>query len=286
MLKNCFLIFFFLIFTNLTFGQNLQKMQIWQDSLFQLGQKVFSNTSEAERIESNFLFVKTLVSALKEPNSYYFDFEKLNVISCLRSPDNNFRIFSWNVPLHDGSYLFYGSMQLKSGDLKLIPLLDKTFEIKDVNKESLESSMWYGAQYYEIIPFTKNQYLLLGWKGHQSEYTHKVIEVLNILPNNIIQFGAPVFSEDKSIFRKIFSYDRNATMFVKYNKTKNRIEFDNLVAIDSSKGKNYKKLVPDLSHNGYEIRNGKLYFVENIEALNPDGFELPNADSKTKVSGF
>lgn len=266
MQKNCFLILFLLLLGKISFGQNLQKMQIWQDSLLQLGKKVFDNRAEVERIESNFLFVKTLVSALKEPNSYFYDFDKLNMISALRSPDDKFRVFSWNVPLHDGSYLYYGAIQLRSGNLKLIPLLDKTFEIKDVDKDVVDNNNWYGAQYYEIIPFVQNQYLLLGWKGYQKDYTYKVIEVLNFIDTDTFTFGSAIFSDDNKLTRKLFNYAKQATMLLRFSLQYNRIEFDHLIPLE---GGQPQQLVPDLTHDAYEISNGRLILRENVVLQNP-----------------
>lgn len=267
MLKNCFLIFLLVVFTNLSFGQNLQKLQVWQDSLSKLEQVILSNISEVERIESNFLFVKTLVSSLKETNSYYFNFEQLNMISCLRSPDDKFRIFSWNVPLQDGSYLYYGSVQLQSGSLKLVPLLDKTFEIEAVDKVVLEPKMWYGVQYYEIIPFNSNQYLLLGWKGHDAHTTKKVIELLTILPDKTMRFGADIFADDPSMQRKVFTYAKKASMLLKYNKENRSIEFDHLVPLEGgSKDQN----IPDLTHDAYLIGDKKLHLKKDILVVNKE----------------
>lgn len=283
MLRNCFLIFFLIFGWKTSFGQNLQKMHIWQDSLLNLGQKIFATTSEMEKLESNFSFVRTLVSSLKEPNSYYYSFDQLKMISVVNAPDDKFRIFSWNVPLQDGSYLYYGAIQLRSGNLKLIPLLDKTFEIKDVDKDVVDNNNWYGAQYYEIIPFQNNKYILLGWKGHRADFTQKVIDVLNFDSDDKISFGQAVFSDKPTLVRKIFSYNRQATMILQYNKANNRIEFDNLVAVE---GKEKKDYVPDLSHNAYIIKNNKLLLEENIEVLNQEGFDLPNSPSKNPKSGL
>lgn len=265
MLKNCFLTFFLLCGFMMSFGQNLQKMQIWQDSLYRVGQKVFAQDAEVERIGSNFLFVKTLVSALKEPNSYFYDFEKLNMISAVRSPDDSFRIFTWNVPLQDGSYLYYGSIQFKSGTLKLIPLLDKTFEIADSHTNELNNSVWYGAQYYEIVTFRPNQYLLLGWKGHDALVSKKVIEVLTIDTQGNVKLGATVFADNKSLSRKIFTYAKRATMLLRFNKQESRLEFDHLVPLEGG-GKDQN--VPDLSHDAYVLRKSDLTLLKNITILN------------------
>jgi hypothetical protein len=265
MLKNCFLTFILLFLCSISFGQNLQKMQVWQDSLYKIGQNVFAQTAEVERIESNFLFVKTLVSALKEPNSYFYDFHKLNMISAVRSPDDSFRIFTWNVPLQDGSYLYYGSIQFKSGTLKLIPLLDKTFEIADIHTNELNNSVWYGAQYYEIVPFRPNQYLLLGWKGHDAIVSKKVIEVLTIDPQGKVKLGATIFSDKPKITRKIFTYAKQATMLLQYNKNDKRIEFDHLIPLEGGKK---DQNVPDMSHDAYVLRKSDLVLQEDITILN------------------
>lgn len=265
MQKNCFLIFSLLLFGKISFGQNLQKMQVWQDSLLQLGQQVFDNRSEVERIESNFLFVKTLVSALKEPNSYFYDFDKLNMISAVRSPDDKFKIFSWNVPLSDGSYLYYGAIQFRSGSLKLTPLLDKTFEISTVDKAIVDQNNWYGAQYYDIIPFQPNQYILLGWKGHDASVSKKIIEVFRMDQQGGVQLGAAIFDGNSGMTRKIFTYAKQATMLLQYNKNQRRIEFDHLIPLEGGKK---DQNVPDLSHDAYVLGKSRLELIENITILN------------------
>ncbi|NGM90137.1 hypothetical protein G5B35_22835, partial [Parapusillimonas sp. SGNA-6] len=214
-------------------AQNIQKMNIWQDSLLHVGRQMFQSEGEAERIERNFVFVKTLVSALKEPNSYFYAFDKLDMISVISAPDNSFRIFSWNIPLQDGSYLYYGSIQYKvaGGKLKLTPLLDKTFEIQNPTQDITSNNTWYGAQYYDIIPISKHQFVLLGWKGHHAEYTNKVIEILHVSPTGEVTLGAPVFSDDPKMVRKIFSYTKNATMYLQFDKKLNSIVFDHIVPV-------------------------------------------------------
>lgn len=269
MLRNCFLSVGLLLLCSISYGQNNLKMNAWQDSLLNLATQIGGKVAEPERIESNFKFVKTLVSALKEPNSFYFGFEKLKMVSILNAPDNAFRIMTWNLPLQDGSYLYYGTIQYKSGTIKLTPLLDKTFQIANPDQDILSNKQWYGAQYYEIIPFAKNQYILLGWKGHHADYTKKVIEVLNFSPNGEVTFGAAVFGGNASLSRKIFSYTKQASMYLTFAVPKQRIEFDHIVPADPSLKGNFKYYGPDLSYDAYVIATGKLVFKENIEVLNP-----------------
>src|SRR3546814_873422 len=157
----------------------LQKIQSLEDSLAKLGHTMYNELSEPERLEANFTFVKTLVSALKQPYSYTFPFDSLDMVSILDAPDDRFRIFSWHIPLNDGSYLYYGTIQLNTpdGSLKMYPLLDKTYEITEPEQAVTAPDNWYGAQYYCIVPLS-GAYVLLGWKGHTPYVTQKVVEVL------------------------------------------------------------------------------------------------------------
>lgn len=252
-----------------SYAQHLPKMNAWQDSLLVLSNRMFSSVNEAERMESNFKFVKTLVSSLKEANAFYYAFDKLKSISILNAPDNSFRIFSWNIPLDDGSYLYYGSIQHKSNTIKLTPLLDKTFEIENVETAVLPANNWYGAQYYDIVPLQTNQYALLGWKGHHADYSQKLIEILTIGKDGSVSFGANVFSNLPNIKRKVFSYTRQASMYLRYNDSKKQIEFDHIVPINEEFNGNYKYYGPDLSHDAYALKNNQLFFIENITVENP-----------------
>src|SRR5690554_5012872 len=119
-----------------------------QDSLAKLGYEMYNNPSEPERLASNFAFVKTLVAALNTPHSFDFGFDSLDMVSLLEAPDGKLRVFSWHLPLNDGSYLYYGAVQLRTADgsLALFPLLDKTYEIEQPDEAILSHVDWYGAQ--------------------------------------------------------------------------------------------------------------------------------------------
>lgn len=247
-------------------------LKIYQDSLQALGKKIYNEPAESNRLSANFQFVRTLVQALKIKNSFAFPFESLDMISVLKSPDENFRIFSWHVPLSDGSFLYYGSIQFNTedGNLKLLPLLDKTFEISQVEEAITTNENWYGAQYYEIVPF-EGKYILLGWKGHTPEVSQKVIEILNIDQNNQITLGSKDFSgqnlENKA--RIIFSFSQMVSMYLKYHPNQKQIVFDNLNPSDPNQVGNFKFYGPDFTFNSLSIQNGKLTWVGNINFEDP-----------------
>lgn len=266
-------------------------MNNWQDSLLRLGQDMFTTQGEAERIEKNFRFVKTLVSSLKEKHSFLYKFEKLEMISLLESPDTQFRVFSWNIPLNDGSFLYYGAIQTKtkSGELQLVPLLDKTFEIDKPEEARLTPDKWYGAQYYELIPLG-DSYALLGWKGHNPEFSQKVIEILQY-SNGQYSLGQPIFSDSSNRARRIFNFTREANMYLRLQKDKSNIVFDHIAPADSSLIGNYKYYGPDLSYDAYLIKSGKLIFQSDVsfQNISRDDEQLnmqPGRAIKGKKSGL
>ena len=291
---NIFIIYLLLSCQSTAYSQvNESKINQWQDSLAHLGQAVFSSLSEPQRIEKNFTFVKTLVSALKEKKSFTFSFDRLTMISIVNSPDNKFRIFSWNVPLDDGSFLYYGAIQFNNpdGTLKLTPLLDKTFEIEHINEDITSPEVWYGAQYYSIIKLSENSYALLGWKGHHKDYTIKVIEILDLMDSGKLQFGKNVFTENPQMSRKIFHYTSQASMYLHYNEDLKRIEFDHIVPADPKVKGNYKYYGPDLTFDAYQIEQNQLILKSDIEIKNPkrgdeNNYLAPDRNRIKKQSGF
>lgn len=250
---------------------DVPEARVFEDSLAALGYTMYNEPSEPERLAANFTFVKTLVSALKTPHSYSYPFDSLDMVSILDSPDSNFRVFSWHVPLNDGSYLYYGAIQMNTpdGSLKLYPLLDKTYDINTPEETVTTPENWYGAQYYHIARL-HDAYILLGWKGHTPYVTQKVIEVIQFTGNGI-QLGKPVFdAEEKGKYtRAVYRYSRNASMYLDFDAKENRIVFDHLSPADPRQEGQYEQYGPDLTYDAWQLENGRLVLVEDIPLMNP-----------------
>lgn len=264
-----------------------------QDSLANLGYTMYNAASEPDRLDANFSFVRTLVAALKIPHSYDFAFDSLKMVSILSPPDDRFRIFSWHLPLDDGSFLYYGTIQMKTADgsLKLFPLLDKTYEIENPEEAITTGNDWYGAQYYRIIPFA-GDYILLGWKGHTPRLTQKVVEVLRI-GGNSATFGKQVFRSDSTAqhTRLIYRFSRQASMYLEYDRDENRIVLDHLAPLDEQHEGQYENYGPDMTHDAWKLQNGMLVLVEdivlhNLPSIHDDMFNDPTKPSTHPKSGF
>jgi hypothetical protein len=250
-------------------------LQRFQDSLLRLSKAIYTSTNNRDRFEKNAAFVKTLVTALKVKGSFSFGFDSLQTISHVASPDQTFKIFSWFVPTDDGTYRFFGSIQMRTADgsLKLFPLIDGTENIKDTNAIT-DNKNWYGSRYYEIVPVTSSGkptcYALLGWKGNNAKTTKKVIEILSF-ENTGPVFGKPVIEGPKGSVPKsrlIFEYNKLNSMTLKMDKAAGMIVLDHLAPINPDMTGNYEYYASDLSFDGYKLTLGKLKLVENIELKN------------------
>ena len=260
---------------------NRPQLNILQDSLVILSEETFASKDDTERLEKNTLFVKKFISALKINNSFNFGFDSLKRISILKSPDNTFRIITWFLPNNDGTYRYYGTIQIgtQNGSLKLLPLTDNP---NYVDGNALTSNKnWIGARYYEMIPVLVNgkqpYYILLGWKGNNQKTTKKVIEVLSFDKGEPV-FGKNIFETQKNAALKnrvLFEYNRQNTMTLKVDKNVNMIVFDHLAPYDPKMVGNFEYYGSDLSFDGYRLTWGKLALVEDVELKNDPS---PNDD--------
>src|SRR5271165_3892671 len=212
-------------------SSGIKQLKIYEDSLKDLGKKFINDENDLERKNANYAFIKTLVSALKIPNSFLYPFDSVKSVNITTSPDKKFRIFSWPIVNEDGSYRFYGTIQINTGgNLLMFPLTDYSPIIKNPEDTITDNRSWYGAEYYKIVPVyaPKPYYVLLGWKGNTVKSTKKVIEVLSFKDDKPV-LGLPVFDQNGKIHdRVVFEYTRQASMLLRYVPEQKLIVFDHL----------------------------------------------------------
>ncbi|GAC1308687.1 MAG: hypothetical protein NVSMB24_22790 [Mucilaginibacter sp.] len=287
----CFLL---AIVPHLIFAQHsdetarIKQLRSYEDSLTSLGKKMVNDDEELNRKNANYTFIKTLVSALKIHNSFVYPFDSVKSVRITNSPDNRFRIISWPVVNQDGSYRFYGTIQMNTGaDLKMFPLDDYTPLIKTPEDTVTDNRKWLGAEYYKIIPVYTPQlyYVLLGWKGNNIKTTKKVIEVLSF-KNGSPVLGMPVFAGNgKTRDRVVFEYARQVSMLLKYIPEQNLIVFDHISPPDPKLKNHYEAYGPDMSYDGYRLKNGKWTYVENLDMRNvPNSHDDELVDPKKQAA--
>ena len=235
-----------------------------------LGERMILSFDEKERLTSGYHFLKHMNYALRVNGSYYFRFDSLKSVSIVYSPDNAFRIITWNLVLNDERFHYYGVLQLNPENAKKIkdtsnlrpfyPLIDRSEQIKNVLDTTVDQNYWWGATYYKIIPVKykkQTYYTLLGWNGHTAKSNKKVVESL-YFENNKPLFGAPIFDlhYKKPIKRMVFEFANNATMTLRYSEKKGYLIYESVVPTRPQDQGHPETYLPDGSYD-YLLFNKK-----------------------------
>ncbi|KLT63729.1 hypothetical protein [Pedobacter sp. BMA] len=250
------------------------KLKSLQDTLIKISTAAVAAESDEVKTEINGRFVKTLVEALKIPNSFSYPFDSLKNVSVIQSPDRAFRVLSWYLKQSNGTYRYYGTIQMNTnnGPLKLYPLIDQTDNFTDANAIN-NNQKWYGSRYYEIVPVKSGNhlpyYVLLGWKGNNETTTKKIIEILTFEKDNLV-FGAPVFDgkELKGKNRIIFEYAKSNAMVLKTDQKAGMIVFDHLAPFDPEMVGRAEYYGSDGTFDGFKFIGGRLKLQEEVELTN------------------
>ena len=178
----------------------IKQLEGLEDTLGVLGYAIVNDSVEAERFAACRVFITTLVRTLKIENSFKYPFEQLKSVSILTPPDSSFRIFTWQLFVNDSSYRYYGAIQMNERNLKLYPLIDRSFEMPQFPaNEQLPADRWYGALYFNLKQFDTKQghkYLLFGYDAFEFFEKRKLLDVLSFDKDQIPVFGAPVFEKN------------------------------------------------------------------------------------------
>jgi len=249
---------------------NLDSLNDLEIRLEALGKLMITSTDEQERLTSAYHFVKSFVKALRIENSYFYNFDTIKNISVLPSPDNIFRIITWNLALNNQNYRNYGVIQLNPDYLKTVkdttnlksyyPLIDRSDYIKNALDTTLSSEHWFGALYYKIIANTykkQTYYTLIGWDGNTMMSNKKIVESL-YFEKNEPRFGASIFDLKDIRFkqplkRMIFEYNNSANMVLRYEPSKNILVQENVAPTRPQDYGHPETYVPDGSYDFYKF---------------------------------
>ncbi len=276
-----------LFISDFAFTQSVIKESEMQDSLSKLSTLIWKQKSDSGRLNANTVFFTKFQSVLESELTFNLTFDSIYGITRVASADGNLCIYSWNVPLSDGTNKYFGFIQLKQNKNAIIPLQSKSFDATDLDTKQLTPQSWYGAIYYKMIEVEtggQKAYTLLGWDGYTSTSNRKFIDIVFQDSNGNVIFGMPVFKTDRGIKnRVIIEYAEKATMLLRYdyqaimvekkNKMKKEntwlIVMDRMIPMDPSMAGLKKYYVPaGDTYDGYIFRNGYWTLVENIDVAN------------------
>lgn len=228
-------------------------------------------STDAARDSINPLLKQELRKLLNAPTGLTLPMDDVP-LSRVDAPGGKFRLITWNLARADGSHQYEGFLLSQNGRVtSLVELRDKTSSIPSAEAVELGPDRWYGALYYHVVPVKKGGktwYTLLGWKGYSKVETRKVIEVLSF-KGPVPTFGAMIFNEGTTRdVRKVFAYNFQNSMSLKWDAENKGIVFDHLTTEDPTFAGQAALTGPDLSFDAYVWYKGRWTFLRDVDARN------------------
>lgn len=254
--------------------------------LMGLSREMVSSFDELTRISSGKSFIINLSRALRIPNSYFYPFDSVKHIIILKSPDDMFRIMTWNVATNDEKFRYFGVIQMNPLKLEkmkdkdwyksFFPLIDRSDSINSNTYlfTETDANHWFGAAYYKIIKTSykkKDYYTLLGWDGADRTRNKKIADIL-FFRDGSPYFGAPLFDMKKKrpFSRLVYEFNNQASMGLRYDEKQKLLLIENIVPDKPANAGNFEFYYPDGSFDALSWKNGKWEKQKGI-------IENPNA---------
>lgn len=252
-------------------AQQKNDLAILNEQLQELHNTIGTAQDKESRMAASDSTIVLLNQHWNTPGFFEYPFDRIKGLTALTSPDKQFRIFNWNVPLDKGSQ-HYEAFILKKAEedqLEWIELKITKRPQSNLKNKTLRADEWYGALYYDIIEMDrgrKSYYVLLGWDGNDRLTTKKYIDVLSFTSRNEPRFGASVFKMEHGMQKRIvFEYSDEVSMSLKYYPRDNRIVYDHLSPRSSGMEGNYAFYGPDLSYDALHLKKGKWELETNVD---------------------
>ena len=226
-----------------------------------LSYNIINGSDKVERITSCYYFIETLKNTLQIPNSFDYEFDLLKTVSSIRSDDGTFRIFTWNLLLDSGKYMYFGAIQMNNPDsLELYGLYDSSDYNKDIFYGQFDNRHWMGALVYQVHHYRwkkQDYYITFGWDGQDDKTNRKIIDVLWFNEEGQPNFGEEIFDFDGDLqSRIIFDFNDRAAMLCRYDDFEDAIVFSNLVPINPMMKGIYQNYVPDGTYDYLKFEKG------------------------------
>ena len=182
-------------------------LRLRADSLLQL---IYHGPVERSR-QHHRAFGQTLEAlARRRPEPAPYLWENLEGLMYFKSTDGRLQLFNWSVPNINGTSSYGGLVWVKlpsandpettdSAAYRFYPLQDFSSYQPYPEALTLTPAQWWGAYYYQAVEHRQGdtlQLTLIGVNHSQNRYAQKVIDVLQLLPDGTVVFGAPVFRRE------------------------------------------------------------------------------------------
>ncbi|MFK8161262.1 MAG: hypothetical protein AB8H12_02260 [Lewinella sp.] len=282
---------------------DLASLTAAEADLLKLSYTMHTDSNEEARFVACKSLIRELVTALKTPNSFNYDFAALKGIKVLAAPDNSFRFFTWELHVDRDNYQHFGAIQYNSEKLKLVPLIDRGDKIRQNPEMAFTTNEnWLGYVAYNILPGGtydgKQYYFLFGYDRFGTYSRQKVLDVFYFNNQGVPSFGLPVLVtytpeghllEDRA--RIILRYSAEASVAMRFEEESQRIIYENLIIADGPNDEGPVNM-PDGSYHALELgKDGRWHEVSKVfshkyeKAPKPEPKQVTNSDIIGRPTG-
>ena len=252
--------------------KNEQELVTMFDSLYRMD-------DHSQRDSLNQQIIHDFSKLLSSWEGYNYRWNALPRMGKLFSEDNKLRIFTWYLPDKNGDYTYYGLVSFlrtekrrnKAALIETVILQDESANIAFPENEKLSPSAWYGCVYYALKSFRHRRntwYALIGYDFNTPFSDKKIIEILSLNKNGVVDFAGNFKLTEKETRRMIFEYSSEVAMFLNYDPRLDRIVFDHLRPFEPILTGNYRFYGPDGSYDAFRFEKGTFILEEDVDARN------------------
>lgn len=275
MMSMKFVVISFFVFASfLASAQESSVLQEKEKELDSLLDVLRAAETNADKKSANEAFKDLMEQTLNEPGALTYNFNLLETVGIIDSPDEMVRIVNWNVEQEDFSHTYHCFVMYndeKKKEVRVTELIDMSFGMPSQPTEIIDHENWYGALYYKIIPVergSKTIYTLLGWDHNSSLSQLKLIDAM-YFTSSAVKFGSPIFKMGNETLKRVFfEHSKKTSMFLNYEPQRDRIMMDHL-SPESPALKNFRSYyVPDMSYDAFVYENKKWVLKEDVVGIN------------------
>ncbi len=223
-------------------------------------------STDRKKLEIGSSIKSELETLLADPASFFHPFDSLIYIGKVYTPDSTIRIYSFNIPMMDGTHKYYAFIQKYEAGLELFTLKHSGAVLDTAGVYG--QSDWYGALYYSVrrdscasgVFFT-----VLGLDFNNHLTSRKIIDVFHF-NDGMLVFGTPVFpGKVQRHHRMIFEFSSRVSMMLRFDENLNMIVFDHLSPPREELTGQLQFYGPDFSYDGLRLEGCNWVLVEDLD---------------------
>ncbi len=220
---------------------------------------------DEHRITAHKIFKESISALIAQPGSFNISLKKIPWISELHI--EKLKIVTWQLRISDQEYKYGGYIQTPE---KLFELKDSRPWINGSQTATYTAASWYGALYYDMIPFQykgKDFYLLLGFNAENDKVNTKVADILDLAGEDIV-LGVPLFvGKEEPQTRLMLTYADVASVHLNYDSTARAIIHDHLESLSGAGPSGEILVVSDGSQEAWFLADGEWQYLEEYNDI-------------------